>query len=58
MSFDSDNQQPAAKRRPGIFSSLFCSHHWERYGSGYDSHVKCVHCETVREEKPGDVASW
>jgi uncharacterized C2H2 Zn-finger protein len=36
---------------------LLCEHVWQRYGSGYDSYVKCPRCDTVKEEAPGDVSS-
>jgi hypothetical protein len=58
MSYDSDIQQEPTRRKPGFFTSLFCSHKWERYGSGYDSLVKCMLCDTTRDEAPGDIAPW
>jgi hypothetical protein len=58
MGYDSDEGQQGAKHKPGLFSSLFCAHKWERYGSGYDSFVKCAHCDTTRDEKPGEFAPW
>ncbi len=36
---------------------LFCEHVWQRYGSGYDSLVRCARCEAVKDEEPGDVSS-
>lgn len=36
---------------------LFCDHAWRRWGSGYDSTVKCEHCATVKDEEPGDISS-
>jgi hypothetical protein len=36
---------------------LFCEHVWRRYGSGYDSLVRCERCDTVKDEEPGDVSS-
>jgi hypothetical protein len=58
LSYDSDTLEPSAKRKPGFFARLFCDHDWSRYGSGYDSLVRCDVCEKVREEKPGDIAPW
>lgn len=57
MSYDS-NDEELKGRRTGFFTRLFCEHAWERFGSGYDSYVQCLKCETAREERPGDVAPW
>jgi hypothetical protein len=38
---------------------LFCSHQWKHYPTGgYDSKVQCEHCEHVKDEEPGAMASW
>ena len=57
MSYDS-NDEELKGRRTGFFTRLFCEHAWERFGSGYDSYVQYLKCETAREERPGDVAPW
>lgn len=58
MGYDSNDEALKGKRRTGFFARLFCEHDWERFGSGYDSSVRCVKCDTQRDEQPGDVASW
>lgn len=39
------------------FKEWFCAHVWKRYGSGYDSLVRCERCSKVKEEEPSDVSS-
>lgn len=47
-----------ARTLRGGFPTLGCPHHFETYGIGTNTYVKCDYCGTEMEHKPGDPTVW
>lgn len=42
----------------GTFPKLGCPHHFEKYGIGANTYVRCDYCGTEMEHEPGDPTIW
>lgn len=40
-----------------MFKSLFCSHDYRPYGTGYDDYMRCTKCEHTRDRKQSEQLS-